>query len=164
MQNKPFVAKKTLLKLIEFVIPLILLTWAVIRIILYFISATERNYIFLAVLTLAFANVVLLLYRIIDYIRGGLVAISADDKGVYFFAKKQIFIPYAQITRCEYRNNRSRRTRMSYGSIYITADEITYKIPFVKNVSSACNSLAALMEHGKSEQKNPDGNDSGLTF
>lgn len=93
MQNKPFVAKKTLLKLIEFVIPLILLTWAVIRIILYFISATERNYIFLAVLTLAFANVVLLLYRIIDYIRGGLVAISADDKGVYFFAKKQIFIP-----------------------------------------------------------------------
>lgn len=158
-QDKIFVAKKTLTILIRSIIPIILFTWAGVTLAISFAYAEKRNYIFLAVMIMDFALVIYLLVKVILYLRGGLVAISADDKGVYFFAKKEIFIPYSQIKRCEYSHSRSEKTRMPYGVIYLTTDETTYKIPFVKNVSSSYTSLAALIEHDKIECEGSADND-----
>lgn len=162
LRDKSFVAKKTLIVLIRSIIPIILFTWAGITLAISFAYSTDRHYIFLAVMILDFALVIYLLVKVIMYLRGGLVAIAADDQGVYFFSKKQIFIPYSQIKRCEYSHSRSKKTRMPYGNIYLTTDETTYKIPFVRNVSSACASLAALIEHDKTENNGSTDNNSTL--
>lgn len=80
-------------------------------------------------------------------------------KGFISSQKKEIFIPYSQIKRCEYSHSRAEKTRMPYGVIYLTTDETTYKIPFVKNVSSSYASLAALIERDKIERDGSADND-----